>query len=67
MSGKTVRVIRLYHGLSQAEFSKQVGLSQQLISKVENGELELSHKTKIKILKHFKVSTEIIDLEEEIT
>lgn len=63
MNKNTVRVIRLYYGLSQVEFAKRIGVSQQLVSHVESGAIEISPKTKVKILKEFPITPEIIDIE----
>ncbi|WP_077624964.1 helix-turn-helix domain-containing protein [Sediminibacillus massiliensis] len=66
MTGKTVRVIRLYHKLSQEEFAERVSVSQQLVSRIENGVKEITPRTKVRILREFPMNEEIRSLEGEL-
>jgi|LGOV01.1.fsa_nt_gb transcriptional regulator with XRE-family HTH domain len=48
------------NSLSQSEFGKAIGFSQQAISDWVNGSREPDYDTLIKIAKHFKESTDYI-------
>ncbi|MFH1645007.1 MAG: helix-turn-helix transcriptional regulator [Candidatus Omnitrophota bacterium] len=54
--GEQIRLARKSKGLTQAELSKESGLSQQLISYIENGYLNISFETLMKIV-------EVLDIE----
>lgn len=39
---ESLKVVRHYYGMSQSKFSKEIGITQSKLSKIENGEVELS-------------------------
>jgi len=57
--GKEIRNIRIRQGLSQKELAKKIGISQQLVSRVEKGRENISMLTLKKISKALSKKIEI--------
>lgn len=57
---KRMSYLRKDKGLSQAELSKILGISQQAVSKYENGTREPDNKTLISIASYFGVTTDYL-------
>ena len=57
---KRLTLLRKEKGLSQVELSKELGISQQSISKYENGTREPDNKTLINIANYFNVTTDYL-------
>lgn len=53
MTRKQMKLLRLYHGLTQAEFSRETGISPNLIALIEAGHREVSTTTKARVLRKY--------------
>lgn len=53
---------RLELGLNQKQLAKKAKVSQSLVSKIENEEVETSFKTVIKLLTALKIEIELRDI-----
>ncbi|RAV19503.1 helix-turn-helix domain-containing protein [Paenibacillus contaminans] len=60
MEGTGLRGIRIMDGLTQAEFSKKLGVSQALISDVENGRRAVTSNLRIRIAQTYGTGDEIM-------
>ena len=58
--GKRIKELRVSKGLSQAKLGSKVGLSQEMISKIENGQSELYPDYQLKFAEYFNVSSEYL-------
>ncbi len=58
--GERIRRLRISKGLSQKELGSKVNLSQEMISKIENGKSELCPDYQIEFAKYFCVSNEYL-------
>ena len=54
MEGMTIRIERIRRGLTQTELAKRLGVSQELVSKLERGIYQTSNETSKKIRQLFK-------------
>lgn len=54
--GKTLKIMRTFAGLSQAQLAKKAKVSQSTIAHIECGQKDPSMKTMLKICKALKVS-----------
>ena len=57
--------IRSFHGIRQEDFAKQMGVSRQTISSLENGRYNPSILLAYKIAKHFGMTIEEMFIFEE--
>ncbi|TRM10347.1 helix-turn-helix transcriptional regulator [Lentibacillus cibarius] len=53
LNGETIQFMRFQKGWGQVELAKRAGISQTLISLMENGSQEISHESKRRILEAF--------------
>ncbi|WP_223068100.1 helix-turn-helix transcriptional regulator [Paenibacillus caui] len=60
MDGMGVRGIRIMAGMTQAEFADALGVSQSLVSDVENGRRAVSRDLRIKIAQTFGTGDDIM-------
>lgn len=60
MYGKRIREIRKKNGLNQAEFAKKIDSTQDMVSRYEKGDIDLSTAMIIKICKTFNVSADYL-------
>lgn len=67
MANETLIDLRRKQGLNQAEAAKAIGVSQSMLSYLENGGRSGSDETKIKIAKYYKQSVESIFFTGKIT
>ncbi|WP_428909059.1 helix-turn-helix transcriptional regulator [Niallia sp. Krafla_26] len=56
MTRNQMKYLRLYHGLTQAEFSRETGVSPNLIALIEAGHRDISTTTKAKILRRYDIA-----------
>jgi DNA-binding XRE family transcriptional regulator len=56
MTNQTLKLLRLYHGLSQREFATKIGVAESTIGKIEAGWQGVSDVTKAKVLRNFDIS-----------
>lgn len=56
MKNKDVKMIRLYEGLTQAQFAQKYGLAESTIAKIEAGWVGVSDVTRSKILRKFDMA-----------
>jgi antitoxin HigA-1 len=61
MDGIAVKAVRLAAKLSQGDFSEQLGISQSLLSMVENGKRPVSDRIRIRIAQAFGIGEETIE------
>lgn len=66
MNGKTLRNLRLYHGLTQESLSNVIGVSRAYLSLIEHGKKPVSDRVKMKVAQHFKVTDELIQAMENV-
>lgn len=62
-----ISIARVKKGMTQKEFAKYLGVSQGMVSRIESGNSNYTFSTANKILNKIgkRLSTEIVDLEEE--
>ncbi len=60
MLGNKVKELRLAHGLSQVDFSKDLSVTKQTVSNWENNNIQPSIDMLIKIADFFNVSTDYL-------
>ena len=60
MFGARVRILRQLYGLSCPELAKRIGLSPQMINKVEAGEREFSIPSLIRLARCFNVTCDYL-------
>lgn len=58
--GKTLRQLRLEHGISQRKLGEELGFCNQTVSFWESGQREPDLDALIKIADYFKVSTDFL-------
>lgn len=58
--GERLRELRMSQKLSQTDLSKRIGVTNALISAIENGERSPSLETLIKLANHFKTSSDYL-------
>lgn len=61
MTGLGLRAIRLSLGLTQAEFAKELRISQALISDVENGRRSVTQNLRIRVAQKYGVGEDIMN------
>ncbi|MGP4073973.1 helix-turn-helix transcriptional regulator [Piscibacillus sp. B03] len=61
MDGYFVKRFRQNLGLTQAEFGREIGVGQQMVSKIETGVTELSETLENRIRYRFNVTEEEIE------
>lgn len=59
MDGKAVRAIREHKQMSQSEFAKAIGVSQQTVAAVESGKRSVSDRVRYRISALFEVEETI--------
>lgn len=60
MEGYVVKALRTNLGLSQHDFAREVGVSQQMISLIESGKMPISERLEKRIIYRFNVKDEEI-------
>lgn len=58
--GKKLRILRKKEGLSQVQFGKLFGMTQNMVTNVETGKRILNYDELIKIADHYGVTTDYI-------
>jgi plasmid maintenance system antidote protein VapI len=58
MNCKLFREIRLYHGLSQDEFARLLGVSRSTIQMIEAGKRKINGRIRMRLAKHFDLTPE---------
>jgi len=53
MSNKQLQLLRQYHGMTQIEFAKTVGIAPGTLSRMESGLTDISSANKAKILRKY--------------
>lgn len=56
MTNEQVKLIRLYSGLSQEEFAKEVGLGTSTIAKIEVGYAKVTDRVRARILRKYDLT-----------
>lgn len=56
MTNKQLKLVRLYRGVSQREFSASINVAESTIAKIEAGWQSVSDVTKARVLRNFDVS-----------
>ena len=56
MTVKQLKLLRLFHGLTQKDFAKEIGVSENTIAKIEANYSEVSTATRAKVLRRFDPS-----------
>ncbi|MFP7479471.1 helix-turn-helix domain-containing protein [Terribacillus saccharophilus] len=60
MTGEEFQVVRLYMGLTQAQFAEMLGISEASVSFMERGQRNVSAATIAKISKKFQVTDDYL-------
>lgn len=58
--GKKVRILRTKEGLSQAQFGKLFGMTQNMVTNIETGKRIINYDELIKIADYYGVTTDYI-------
>ena len=61
-----IKVLRAQNNLTQEELAQKIGISRQALSNIENGKVEPSGRTVIKIANIFGMPAEQIFFEEDV-
>ncbi|MGD6841249.1 helix-turn-helix transcriptional regulator [Bacillus infantis] len=61
MEGFVVKALRMNLGLKQTEFANEIGVSQQAISAIENGNRPVTKRVANRIIYRFNIKQEEID------
>ena len=56
MTRKQLKLLRLYHNLTQEQYAKEIGVATSTISKSEAGIIEVSDSTRAKVLRKYNPS-----------
>jgi DNA-binding XRE family transcriptional regulator len=56
MTNVQFKLIRLYNGMTQREFSRHVGIAESTIAKIETGLTRVIERNKAKVLRKFNPS-----------
>jgi len=67
MDCKLFREIRLYHGLSQDEFARLLGVSRSTIQMIEAGKRKITDRIRYRLAKCFDLTPEFIETVERAT
>ncbi|AZB43511.1 XRE family transcriptional regulator [Bacillus sp. FJAT-42376] len=60
MDGKTMKAIRLFHGYSQPEFSKLLGVAEGTIAAIETNRRNVGERVKFKLSQQFELTDELL-------
>ena len=63
--GQKVRILRTKEGLSQVQFGKLFGMTQNMVTNIETGKRSLNYDELIKIADYYGVTTDYIIRETE--
>jgi antitoxin HigA-1 len=65
MDGATIKAIRLYFGMSQADFAEKLGLSKSCIAHVETGRRAVSSNLRMRIAARLQLPDEFLTIVEQ--